>query len=145
MKDLKADNENVTRNFRRAMISNYGSKKPVITVVDEAHHVQNEYGLKAEYEAPLMRGAPVNAEWSLMQRGRYISMHAYDAPQHLFIFYDPDRANVDRYSEIGGVDPQFITYVVTSLRTQRSKNGGTISECLYINRQGPDYVIVGMD
>jgi hypothetical protein len=142
LRNLDDDNANVRRQFRAAMISNYASKKPVITVVDEAHHVQNDMGLRKEYEAPLMRGAPINAEWSLIQRGRFMSYHAYDAPEHLFIFYDPDASNVKRYSEIGGVDPQYVQHVVRNLNTYRSENGGTISECLYIKRSGPEMMII---
>lgn len=142
MKNLDADNLNLKIQFRRAMMANYASKKPVITVVDEAHHVQNDLKLKAEYEAPLMRGAPVNAEWSLIQRGRFMSYQAYDAPEHIFMFYDPDQNNQRRYAEIGGVDPRYIAAIVSQLQTSRAKTGGTISECLYIKRSGPELCIV---
>lgn len=142
LRDLDEDRENVRSNFRRALMSNYASKKPVITVVDEAHHVQNDLKLKNEYEAPLMRGAPVNSEWSLIQRGRWMSYLCYDAPEHVFIFYDPDISNQRRYSEIGGVDPEFIRHVVKNLKTYRTPNGMTVSECLYIRRSGPQLYIV---
>lgn len=142
MKDLDADNENLQREFRAAMMSNYASTKPVITVVDEAHQVQNDLKLKKEYEAPLMRGAPVNAEWSLIQRGRFMSYHAYCEPEHLFIFHDPDSTNRQRYSEIGGVDPRYISFITQNLNTYTSESGGTISEALYIRRSGPQLMIV---
>jgi hypothetical protein len=143
MRNLDADEANLRDQFGKAMRGNYASTKPVITVVDEAHHVQNDLKLKREFEAPLMRGAPVNAQWSLIQRGRYMSYLAYDAPEHLFIFYDPDRSNVRRYSEmIGGVDPGYVTELVVNLKTYRAKTGGTISEALYIRRAGPYLCIV---
>lgn len=145
LKNIDVDNENVREQFRKAMLDNYASSQPVITVVDEAHHVQNDMKLRKEYEAPLMRGAPVNAQWSLIQRGRYMSYLAYDAPEHFFIFYDPDRSNQARYAEIGGIDPQQIRRIISGLRTYRAETGGTISECLYIQRSGPEFCIIDVD
>jgi energy-coupling factor transporter ATP-binding protein EcfA2 len=144
MKDLDADNANITRQFRKAIMANYGSRIPVITVADEAHHVQKDLGLQKECEASLMRGAPHNAMWSLVQRGRYVSYLIYDAPEHMFIFFDPDLANQKRYSEIGGVNPKLLVELTKSLRTYRTKTGQTISECLYIRRSGPEIEIVGV-
>jgi hypothetical protein len=146
LKDLVKDEDNLKAQFRKAMLSNYASKKPVITVVDEAHHVQNDLGLKREYEAPLMRGAPIDAEWSLIQRGRFMSYLAYDAPEHLFLFFDPDRSNTKRYSEMGGIDPKEVEYLTLGLKTYRIQTGPktetTISEALYIRRAGPEFAIV---
>lgn len=144
MKDLNKDKQNLATQYRRAMLDCYSAPpdKPVIIVIDEAHHVQNDLKLKDEYEAPLMRGAPVDAEWSLIQRGRYMSYLAYDAPEHLFIFYDPDRSNSQRYSDIGGIDPKRTQYLVENLQTHEIKTGQTISEALYIRRAGPRLSIV---
>ena len=148
MKDLEADEVNIRKQFKAAMMANYASKKPVITVCDEAFQVQNNLKLRDEYEAPLMRGAPINAQWSLLQRGRFSSYLAYDAPDHIFIAMDPDVSNQKRYSEIGGVDPKLVATIVSELRTKtvKTKKGGrTISEFLYINRSGPEMCIVSMD
>lgn len=135
---------NLRNHYREAILDNYNSspKKPVITVVDETAHVQYDLKLKKEVEAPLMRGAPVNAVWSLVQRGRYISYHVYDAPEHIFIFHDPDRSNQERYSEIGGVDPKWMQYELEGLQGVRTKTGQTVSQCLYIRRSGPELCIV---
>lgn len=143
-RDVKNNYVMLREPFRAAMLDNYASSKPRITVVDEAHLVQNELRLKDEYEAPLMRGAPDNAVWSLIQRGRYITYHAYGAPEHIFIFDDPDSTNRDRYSEIGGADPEFISLQLEGLKRFRIANGRTISECLYIRRSGPEFFIVGV-
>lgn len=146
LSDLDADDKNLHDQYKAAMMQLYRSKKPVITVADEAHHVQNDLKLRKEYEAVLMRGAPHNAMWSLIQRGRFMSYQAYDAPEHIFLFYDPDQANQKRYSEIGGIDPRHTRELVADLRTYRvqtnGKPGGTISECLYIKRSGPEIYIV---
>src|SRR5215469_558233 len=57
MKDVDADNAEIESQFRRAILSCYSSKRPVILVIDEAHHVYVDMKLKKEYEASLMRGA----------------------------------------------------------------------------------------
>lgn len=143
MRDHDADEANIKRQFRVAMIDAYASTKPIILFVDEAYHVYHDLGLKKEYEAPLVRGAPICAEWSLIQRGRYMSYHAYSAPEHVLIFKDPDESNVKRYSEmVGGVNPRYIADIVNSLRTYRVGTGGTISEALYIRRSGPEIYVV---
>lgn len=145
MTDFKADNDNVTREFRKAIIASYSSKKPVITVADEGYHLQNKYKLKAEIEQPLISGAPVNAAWILLQRGRFSSYLVYDAADHIFIAYDPDQSNQKRYAEIGGIDPYMVAMIVSQLRTKKEAGGRTISEFLYINRSGPEMCIVSMD
>lgn len=144
--NLDADRDNLRHQFRRGMMSAYATKldKPMIVLVDEAHHVQNELQLKQEYEAILMRGAPRVGEWSNLQRGRFSSYLTYDSPEHMFIFYDPDRANQQRYSEFGGVDAQTMVAISEQLKTYRVPSGGTISEALYIKRAGPEIYIVGV-
>lgn len=145
MEDVRADNANIAKHFRAAMVDCYRSKPdhPVIIGVDEAHLVQNEYKLRSELEAPLMRGAPVCAVWCLIQRGRYVTYLAYDAPAWIIIYNDPDRDNQKRYSEIGGVDPSFVLSVVSGLKTYTGSDGkSTISEALCIRRAGPELFIV---
>lgn len=146
MKDLKADEQNLHDQFDKALQSCYASRTPVIIVLDESYQVQKDLGLQKRVEAPLLRGAPVCAEWNLLQRGRYSSYLVYDAPEHVIIFSDPDVSNVKRYSElIGGVDPRYVTAVVTNLRTARTSTGRTISEALYIRRSGPELYVIRMD
>lgn len=144
MRSHEEDENTLRREFKAAMYSNYAAspKRPVITVVDEAHQVQNDLKLKKEIEAPLMRGAPVNAEWLLIQRNRFMTYHAYSAPEHIFIAYDPDESNRERFAEIGGIDPRMLFEIVSTLRTYRAKGGNTISEFVYIRRSGPEVCIV---
>lgn len=145
MTDFKADNEHVRNEFRKGIIANYSSKKPVITVADEGYHLQNKYRLKEEIEQPLISGAPINACWILLQRGRFSTYLAYDAADHVFIGQDPDASNQKRYGEIGGIDPFTVAMIVSQLKTKREKGGRNISEFLYINRAGPEMCIVSMD
>lgn len=148
MENLKDDNENVSRHFRRCMVSCYRSKPeaPVIIVADETHLIQNEYKLKGELEAPLMRGAPVCGVWCLIQRGRYITYLAYCSQEWMIIFYDPDVDNQRRYGDIGGVDPKFVMHLASQLKTKRGDDGrSTVSEAICIKRSGPEVFIVSTD
>lgn len=145
LSDLDWDQENVRKNFRGAMLDCYASREPVIIVNDEAHKIVNNYGLKKEYEAPLMSGLPDNASHSLIQRGRFMPYLSYDAPEDVIIFHDPDLSNQRRYSEIGGVDPRVILTITSGLRTYETKDGHTISEFLHIRRAGPRLTIVGIE
>jgi len=131
--------------FSRAISQNYRTvKHNTITHINEAHQVQAELELKRDVEAPLMRGGPDNAVWQEAQRGRYLSYHTYSAPEHIFVFLDPDADNRKRYSDLGVIDPRELFYLSSNLRTQRSRDGRTISECLYIRRGSGDVYVVGM-
>lgn len=145
MSNPTADEANLTIEFGAGLRAGYAARasKPIILVVDEAHHVQNELKLRKEIEAPLMRGAPVCAEWLLIQRGRFMTYHAYSAPEHILIANDPDLSNQERYSELGGIDPKMLMEIVNGLKTYRNpKEGNTISEFVYIRRSGPEICIV---
>ena len=142
LSDLDRDHHNVRQHFRAAMLDAYSTKDPLIIVHDEAHKIYNVYGLKKEYEAPLMSGLPDNASHSLIQRGRYMPYLAYDAPENLVIFNDPDLSNQKRYAEIGGVDPYVVISITKGLKTYETDQGFTISEFLHIRRAGPRLTVV---
>lgn len=143
MTDEDADDANMFRHFRAGIRHAYkATKQQYITLVDEGHHVQVDLKLKKVCEAPLMRGAPDNAMWTNLQRGRYVSYLVYDAPEHVLIFKDKDESNQQRYSEIGGVDSRYMKHVVTNLRTKRVESGGTISQAAYFRRASDDLRIV---
>lgn len=130
------------REFKRALEQNYQTtKRPTITHVNEGHQVQQELKLRVECEAPLMRGAPDNALWTEAQRGRWLSWHTYEAPEHVFVFYDDVREERKRYADFGCADPDEIEYITSQLQTERVADGRTISQCLYIRRGGGMYVI----
>jgi hypothetical protein len=128
--------------FRDAIHQNYRTtKRNTITHINEAHQVQAELKLKQDVEAPLMRGGPDNAVWNEAQRGRYLSYHTYSAPEHIFVFYDDDADNRKRYSDFGCADPDEIFWITSHLKTKRSRDGRTISQCLYVRRGGGMYVV----
>lgn len=128
--------------FKHAINRNYQTtNRNTITHINEAHQTQSDLGLKEDVEAPLMRGGPDNAVWNEGQRGAYLSYHTYNAPEHLFVFYDDDATNRKRYSDFGCADPKEIFELTSNLRTERSRDGRTISQCLYIRRSGGMYVV----
>jgi hypothetical protein len=131
--------------FQQAISQNYRTvNRHTITHINEAHQVQAELKLKEDVEAPLMRGGPDNAVWQEAQRGRYLSYHTYSAPEHVFVFLDPDADNRKRYADLGMVDPRELMYLTANLRTRRVVDGRTISECLYIRRGSGDIYVVGI-
>lgn len=142
----KQENVILADQYRKAIHKGYHSsrKKPVILVADEAHQTHQDLKLMADCEGPLMRGRPVCAMWSLVQRGRYVSYHVYDEAEHVFMFYDPDRNNQQRYSEIGDVDAHELVDYTRQLKTTTVSDGSTISEALYFRRSGNRLVIVGI-
>jgi energy-coupling factor transporter ATP-binding protein EcfA2 len=128
--------------FKDAISRNYQTtRRHTITHINEAHQTQADLGLKKDVEAPLMRGGPDNAVWNEGQRGAYISYHTYNAPEHLFIFWDPDKNNRKRYADFGTGDPREIEEITSKLKTGRSRDGRTISQALYIRRSGGMYVV----
>ena len=144
--NTEQENKLLAVEYRKAIHSSYHApmKKPVIVLVDEAHQTHTDLGLRKDCEGPLMRGRPVCGEWSLVQRGRYVSYHVYDQAEHVFMFYDPDRNNQERYSEIGDVDPKELVALSRQLNTKTVSDGSTVSEALYFRRSGSQLAIVGI-
>lgn len=138
------ENTHIAKHFRKAIHSGYHAKakSPVILVFDEAHQAHNDLGLRKDAEGPLMRGRPVCGVWSFIQRGRHVSYMVYDQAEWVIIFFDPDRDNQRRYSEIGGVDPNVLIQLSRKLKTQTVADGSTISQALAFRRSGDQLEIV---
>lgn len=134
LKDLDADNARLKREFKNCMMDCYGSKKPVIVFGDEIQEMQSTLGLKPQCEAYWKRGRSLKSGlWALAQRSAHNSQDMYNAPEHLFLFSDPDKRNRMRFAEIGGVDPEIVMNVTNSL---------TQYQALYIKRTGPHLCVV---
>jgi energy-coupling factor transporter ATP-binding protein EcfA2 len=140
---VAAENELLADRFGEAIHHCYVTPpgRKIILHVNEAHQTQVDLKLKTECEGPLMRGAPDCAEWSEIQRGRNVSYMCYDSAEHMFIFKDDDTDNVKRYSDFGQGDPYELRELMETLQTERSADGRTISQCLYIRRGGGMYVV----
>lgn len=140
------ENDVLTVEYRKAIHGAYHApiKKPVIALIDEAHQTHTDLGLRKDCEGPLMRGRPACGMWSLVQRGRFVSYHVYDQAEWVFMFYDPDRNNQERYSEIGDVETKQLVGLTKRLKTKTVKDGSTISEALAFRRSGSQLAIVGI-
>lgn len=76
-----------------------------------------------------------------------VSSFFYNSPKHLFLGYDQDERNRDRFGEIGGVDRKYVSRIVQNLEIHEI-NGNAISDKLYITKaqagpEGPAMCIVG--
>jgi energy-coupling factor transporter ATP-binding protein EcfA2 len=143
-KDVREENQVLRSEYEKAIHKSYHApkKKPVILIVDEAHQTHTDLKLRENCEGPLMRGRPVCGVWSIVQRGRYVSYMVYDQAEWVIIFYDPDKNNQERYSEIGDVDIQELKYLSSQLKTKTVADGSTISQALVFRRSGSQLFIV---
>lgn len=140
------ENQLLRGEYQRAIHGGYHAPhdKPVILVIDEAHQTHSDLKLMKQCEGPLMRGRPVCGEWNLVQRGRFVSYHCYDQAEWVFVYYDPDRDNQRRYSEIGDIDSRDLVELTRSLETKTVADGSTISEAVVFRRSGNQLYIVGI-
>jgi hypothetical protein len=53
--------------------------------------------------------------WAATQRPAMVPLEMYDQAAHLFLAHDPDKRSQERFSEIGGVDPDLVVAVVKDL------------------------------
>lgn len=76
-----------------------------------------------------------------------VSSFFYNSGKHLFLGNDPNKVNRDRFGEIGGVDPKFVSYQVQNLKVRQIGNE-SISDKLYLSKaasgpEGPAMCIIG--
>lgn len=86
------------------------------TFADELRYLSDILGLKDEIVEHLIQGRSQKS--SLVggtQRPRYVPLEAYDQAFHLLLWRDNDRANINRISEMAGLDRQRIIEVVPTL------------------------------
>ena len=135
LKRISEDNKQLRDVFVDCLAACYASNDPCIIMADEAHELQHNIKMKDEMEAVWMRGRSMKCGMiALAQRSAYNSQHMYNAPNHLFLFNDPDKRNRDRFSEIGGIaDPRAIEEITRSLGQ---------FQVLYLNRNGPWLCVV---
>jgi hypothetical protein len=146
LKDIDVDNLELYNQFKAAILHAYGSTSQCwVTLIDETHHVQVDLGLKKECESGIMRGAPHNAMWHNLQRGRFASQLIYDQPEHILIFKDDDEANQERYAQIGSIDSRYMGHLVRNLKTKLVTKGrftNMVSQALYFQRSSDSVRIV---
>lgn len=143
--DLDTDAENAYRVESRMLRDLYAKgagKKPKhgIVVMDDTRDKEKVIGLKFEMTQYLaMAGAMGLGEWCFVQKGSQqgdTMQMAYPNAQHVFLFYDPTVRGREYYGDIGGVDPDYIDFVLKNLKKR---------QCLYIKRSGPELAIIDSD
>lgn len=85
-------------------------------IVGEELRELADLGLKRELVKVWTQGR--SAGLSLIggsQRPRFIPLEAYSQASHLFMFADPDRANLDRLQELGGMNGDRLAELVVTL------------------------------
>jgi len=126
--DPTVDDAQLRRVFRKAMLAAYKVGDRIVDV-DEMYGVANELDLDSEMNTLWSRGASMGCgQWGGSQRPRNVPLYAYSQAQHLFLGYTPDKADRERFRDIGGIDAMDVSDVVMDLDDH---------EWLYINRSGP--------
>ena len=121
------------RQFRKALLDSY-KKGNRIVFGDEAYGLVNELGLGKTLVTIWTRGRSMGTGlWVASQKPTHIPLHAYNQAEHLFLFNDPDKRARQRFTEIGGVDPDLVGQIVFDLEQH---------QCLYIRREGPSMCII---
>jgi hypothetical protein len=119
-----------------------------ISFVDDAHAAAAQFDLNPLVEEILTNGRAGGAGmWLATQKpsGTRVSggltTFAYNSASKMFMGLDYDQRNLDRLSEIGGVDPKQIAGWIRGLRTFRIE-GHAVTEWLYLDKAGPYYARV---
>lgn len=87
-----------------------------ILFADETVSLAKELDLKKDLVRIWTKGRSMGCGlWAATQRPAWVPPEMYDQAEHIFLAYDPDERNQDRFSEIGGVDPKLVKQVVQRL------------------------------
>jgi hypothetical protein len=106
--------------FRRAILDSYKRGNRIL-FADEMYSLTRELqpGLTREVNAVWTKGRSMGCGlWAATQRPRDVPQHMYSAPEHIFLAWDPNKKHIERYGEIGGVDPKIVESVTSVLPKQ---------------------------
>lgn len=120
-----------------------------ITFLDDAHSACTMMGLNSHLEEMLVNGRAKGAgAWVAMQKpsgsvaSGSVTSFVYSQPVHMFLGKDTEARNLKRLGEIGMFDSRETEEIVRNLRLYQI-DGHTVSEKLYLNRNGPYRCLVG--
>lgn len=131
--DPERDDYLLWQEFRKSMLDCYKRGNRIV-FCDEAYGLSNELGLNRELVTLWTRGRSMGTGiWAASQKPTHIPLHAYNQAHHLFLAHDPDKRARDRFSEIGGVDPDLLKAAVWGLDKH---------EWLYVRRDGARICVV---
>ena len=121
-----------------------------ITLGDDAHSLASSamYRLNGPIEEHLVNGRSNHSSiWLATQRpsgslvGGGLTSFAWSSASHLFLGKTPADADIQKYSEIGGIDPRLVEKTVRGLHTY-NVDGSNITQWLYISKAGPFAAII---
>lgn len=120
-----------------------------ITFLDDAHSAAVMMGLNEYLEEMLVNGRAGGAgAWVALQKPSgttatgSVTSFIYNSPVHLFIGKDTEDRNLKRLAEIGMFDNRETEQIVRGLRLYQIGEH-TVSEKLYMNRNGPYRCLIG--
>jgi hypothetical protein len=144
--DLYKDRARVGEVLGALIAERYGasarSRKAVhgILMMDDTRDKEKVAGLKYEMTTVLtMAGAMGLGQWSFVQKPSQAgdtALMSYSAAKHWFLFHESTASAREYYGNIGGVDPNYIEYVIERLGPRQA---------FYICRNGPTMCIVDSD
>jgi hypothetical protein len=134
--------------LRRGLDDQY-KRGSSITLLDDAHSAATMMGLNEYLEEILVNGrAGGAAAWVPLQKpsgsiaSGSVTSFVYSSPVHMFLGRDTDERNLKRLGEIGMFDSKETVDIVRNLRLYQI-GSHTVSEKLYLNRNGPWRCLVG--
>jgi energy-coupling factor transporter ATP-binding protein EcfA2 len=113
--DPDVDDARHERIFRYVIRDSY--KKGNRTLfADETYSLTNELHLERELIRVWSKGRSMGTDlWAATQKPTHVPLWMYNQAEHIFLAYDPDVRAQQRFSEIGGVDPDLVKSVVARL------------------------------
>jgi len=141
-KILEADRAHIERQLKACAVDAYQSGRSVY-VADDIYKQAVILNMNQFFSEILTDGRSMecglwgcNTKASGTKEGSVTSFF-WNQPTHLFFGHDGDKRNRDRFGEIGGVDPQYVSEVVQNLEVHRIGRNN-ISDQLYISKAGSD-------
>lgn len=107
-------------------------------IIDEGRFICDYLGLKDEVQRLYLQGrSQYNSVVMGTQRPSWVPLEAFDAATHLFFFKDNDLKNIQRISELAGLDRKSVSYAVPQLESTEEEGG----QFLYYNTRTDNMMI----
>jgi energy-coupling factor transporter ATP-binding protein EcfA2 len=143
-----ANKEHLSKQFKNSLNGLYWEGNN-LTIVDDTYLVGAVYKANTELDQFLTAGRSngagvigcLQAPKGTVSSGA-VSSFWYSQAAHLLFFRDNVEQNREKLGQISmGISPQFIEHTVANLKTYRI-NDSTVSDVLYLSRNGPHACIV---
>jgi hypothetical protein len=137
--NIDTDQETTRVLFHKVMADSYSQAarrgaEPRIIFADEVVAIADRLKLERDLNMLWMQGAGMGLGlWAGAQRPFSLPQHALSQAMHLFLARDDDKRNRERFAEIGGVDPDFVMQITSTMREH---------QFLYVSRIGYHMAIV---